>query len=233
MEWRPATVEDVKQIIGDDLKKCDDEQIAVFKRYAVEPYLAPIIRYGNLESVVVVARRGDEVLYWEDVEEGFNRSQVAPDGRILEPGWNDDELSWALNRWMEARPIPGVIDLKVPVVQAQVTLLPELPRGRRLLNTGQYRPHIVIGSQSQRVAILNGNVCTEKYLGVMFVGGPEAMTPGESAAVKLALMYFPQESYDEVRPGATFTIREGPDIVGFGVVLSRTPGVEVIRWLSA
>jgi len=33
---------------------------------------------------------------------------------------------------------------------------------------------------------------------------------GESSEVSLALMYFPEESYDEVTPGATFTIREGP-----------------------
>ena len=108
----------------------------------------------------------------------------------------------------------------VPVVQAQVTLLPELSGGRRLLTTGQYRPHIVIGPQAQRVSIRSGNVCTEKYLGVMFVGGPETMSPGKSAEVSLALMYSPEESYDEVKPGATFTIREGPLVVGFGAVLS-------------
>jgi hypothetical protein len=112
--------------------------------------------------------------------------------------------------------------ITVPVVQARVTLLPELSCGRRLLNTGQYRPHIVIGPQSQRAAICEGNVCTEKYLGVMFVGGSEALDPGESSEVSLALMYFPEESYDEVTWGATFTIREGPLIVGFGVVLSRS-----------
>lgn len=111
--------------------------------------------------------------------------------------------------------------IAVPVVQAHVTLVPELSHGRRLLTTGQYRPHIVIGPQSQRVAIHNGNVCTEKYLGVMFVGGPEAMSPGESADVSLALMYFPEEPYDEVRPGTTFTIREGPLIVGFGILMRR------------
>lgn len=111
--------------------------------------------------------------------------------------------------------------ISVPVVQTRVTLLPELSRGRRLLTTGQYRPHIVIGPQSQRAPICKGNICTEKYLGVMFVGGPDAINPGESSEVSLALMYFPEESYDEVIPGATFTIREGPLIVGFGVVLSR------------
>ena len=110
--------------------------------------------------------------------------------------------------------------VKVPVVQAEVTLLPELSRGRRLLTTGQYRPHIVVGPQSQRVVIRDGNVCTEKYFGVMFVGGPEAIAPGESAEVTLALMYFPEEPYSEVGPGATFTLREGPNIVGFGVIVS-------------
>ena len=48
------------------------------------------------------------------------------------------------------------------------------------------------------------------------------MSPGESAEVSLARMYFPDEPYDEVEPGATFTIREGTLVVGFGVVLSRS-----------
>ncbi len=113
------------------------------------------------------------------------------------------------------------MEVKVPVVQAEVTLLPGLSRGRQLLNSGQYRPHIVIGPQSQRVPIRNGNVCTEKYLGVMFVGGPDAIGPGESAKVSLALIYSPDEPYTEVAPGATFTIREGSEVVGFGVIVSR------------
>jgi hypothetical protein len=220
MEWKPATVEAVKKIIEGDLPACDDEQIATFKKYAVEPYLAPISRCGKMETVVVVARRRDEVIYWEDVEEGFNLSPVTSDGRILEHWCNQDELRLALNAWIEGRAKTGGMKVNVPVVQAQVTLLPELSRGRRLLTTGQYRPHIVVGPQSQRVAIRSGNALTEKYLGVMFVGGPDAMSPGESAEVSLALMYFPEEAYDEVKPGTTFTIREGALIVGFGVVLS-------------
>jgi hypothetical protein len=97
MEWQPTTVDAVKKIIEGDLKECDDEQVSAFEKYAVEPYAAPILRYGKMESVVVVARRRDEVIYWEDVEEGFNRSPVAPDGRILEHWCNQDELRLALN----------------------------------------------------------------------------------------------------------------------------------------
>jgi len=116
----------------------------------------------------------------------------------------------------------------VPVVEAKLTLLPELPRGRRGLSTGKYRPHIVIGPESQRVAIREGNRLTENYLGVMFVGGPDSMEPGDSANVKLALMYFPEYPYEEVQPGMTFTVREGSLIVGYGVVKSR--GTELFSW---
>src|SRR4051794_23458686 len=114
MEWRPATVEAVKKIIQDDLQKCGDEQIAGFKRYAVQPHLLPILRYGKMENVVVAARRGEEVIYWEDVEEGFNLSRIAPDGRILEHWCNQDALSLALNAWIEGRARPRAISPSDP-----------------------------------------------------------------------------------------------------------------------
>jgi hypothetical protein len=113
------------------------------------------------------------------------------------------------------------MSITVPVVEAKFTLLPELPHGRRGLSTGKYRPHIVIGPESQRVALCEGNRMTENYLGVMFVGGPDSMEPGDAANVKLALMYFPEYPYEEVQPGVTFTVREGPLIVGYGVIQSR------------
>lgn len=78
-----------------------------------------------------------------------------------------------------------------------------------------------MGPESQRVAVCDGNRLTESYLGVMFVGGPDAMEPGDTANVKLALMYFPKYPYEEVQTGMTFTVREGPLIVGYGVILSR------------
>ena len=108
----------------------------------------------------------------------------------------------------------------VPVLEAKFTLLPELSHGRQGLSSGKYRPHIVIGPDSQRVAIREGDRFTETYLGVMFVGGPETMEPGDAANVKLALMYFPEYPNEEVQPGATFTVREGPLIVGYGVIQS-------------
>jgi len=107
----------------------------------------------------------------------------------------------------------------VPVVRAIVTLLPET-NAPKFVTLGTYRPHIVLGPTTQREAILNGHTLLESYVGVAFVGGPEKLSPGETAEVDLALMYYPHPMYEGVKTGATFTVREGPTIVGFGTVQS-------------
>jgi len=84
MQWHPATIDQVKEILKAALEKCDPQQIAIFRQYSVEPYFAPIQRFGKLENVVVVAQQSGEVIYWEDVDEGFNISPVGPDGAVLE-----------------------------------------------------------------------------------------------------------------------------------------------------
>jgi hypothetical protein len=81
-------------------------------------------------------------------------------------------------------------------------------------------PHIVIGDPGQRQAQIRGNTTTEHYLGVLVADAPDEMSPGGSAEVTLYLMYWPEEKYAGVVAGATFTLREGPKIVGFGQVLS-------------
>ena len=103
MEWQPATINAVKEIVRQDLAKCDHEQLTVFRKYSVEPYLAPIVRYGKHEQVVIVARKGNGVIYWEDVEEGFGVSPLGAKGEVLTHCCNQDELGTALNRWIEAK----------------------------------------------------------------------------------------------------------------------------------
>ncbi len=102
-DWQPATIENIKLIVATGLSACDAEQRAAFERYRVEPFRAPIVRYGETGTVVVVARNGNEVMYYEDVEEGFNVSPIAPEGLILEHWCNQDELPFALNAWIEGR----------------------------------------------------------------------------------------------------------------------------------
>ena len=83
-------------------------------------------------------------------------------------------------------------------------------------------PHIVLGGPNQRGArVGTGNIISERYLGVLISNAPAELLPNQPAAVRLTLMYWPEEQYDGVRPEATFTLREGPKIVGFGRILSQ------------
>jgi hypothetical protein len=114
------------------------------------------------------------------------------------------------------------MDCPVPLVTASVTLLPELPRPRRIADR-KYRPHIVIGPITQRRAVIaDGNRLVEPYLGVCLWSGPDWLQPGVAAEVSLALMYYDgaEDLYASVVPGATFTLREGPAIVGYGQIMS-------------
>jgi hypothetical protein len=113
---------------------------------------------------------------------------------------------------------------QIPSIRASLTLLPELARGRNTQWRG-YRPHIVIGPPDQREAKMVGNTIVEQYQGVVFMDEYLTIEPGETVEVSMALAYYDEPSivYADVVPGATFTLREGPNIVGYGTVLSRVP----------
>jgi hypothetical protein len=54
---------------------------------------------------------------------------------------------------------------------------------------------------------------------VAFHEGPDKIAANVEARIVLSLMYFPALSYDGLTPGATFTVREGAQIVAYGTVL--------------
>ena len=87
MEWKPATIDEVKEIVKADLKRCNADQVAVFQQYSVEPLLAPIVRNGKEESVVVVARKSNEVIYWEESRPLVGRRHLSVSGMVDERGF--------------------------------------------------------------------------------------------------------------------------------------------------
>jgi len=112
----------------------------------------------------------------------------------------------------------ALLKSKVPSVRAALTMLPNKVR---YPNRARYMPHIVLGDPSQRQAIVGPkNTIAERYLGVWITDAPEELIPGRTVEVNFKLMYWPEESYGGIAPGATFTLREGPNVVGFGSILS-------------
>jgi translation elongation factor EF-Tu-like GTPase len=116
----------------------------------------------------------------------------------------------------------------LPTIDAEVTLLRTDEGGRRGpilpgLKPSHYCPHLVIGDPTQRKAIVReGNVCTEEYLGIRFLDGPDIVYPGDWCVATMSLMYHPDVDYSAVIPGATFTVREGGMVIGFGRVIKRS-----------
>lgn len=116
--------------------------------------------------------------------------------------------------------------LDTPTISALVTFLTPQQGGRsqNAYDSPRYRPHIVIGDPNQRVALVDGaGVSTENYLGVQFTGDDRELPAGSAHQVTLSLIYFPEVDYSAAISGATFTIREGGTVVGFGRVVQGLP----------
>ena len=97
--WEPISAAELDELVAHQLSECPPKLVAVFEAHRVPPFQAPILRNGRMEAVFVVARKGNEVMYFEDVEDGFNFSPLSPDGQILEHWCNQTELKYALQRW--------------------------------------------------------------------------------------------------------------------------------------
>jgi len=121
---------------------------------------------------------------------------------------------------------------RLPHAKAKLTFLSRAEGGRKstppadMLRSFQYRPHIVIGDPRQRERrediLSRAQLIYEgdgEYLGVVFSDVDRELKEGEEVTVELVFMYSPRVTYRDAVPGATFTLREGARIVGFGEIL--------------
>jgi hypothetical protein len=100
--WKPLAADELEQIVERELPACEPAQQEAFRQLRIAPRATPIVRGGSVEYVFAVAARGNEVLYYEDVEEGFNVSPLDAGGAIANPGFEQWELRHALHHWLGA-----------------------------------------------------------------------------------------------------------------------------------
>jgi hypothetical protein len=97
--WRPVSRTEFEELLRAEYAKLSDLERNSFDRFRVEPWLATVKRSGTDEQVYVVAQKGGGVLYFDDVEYGFNISTVDSDGRLSHPGGGQWSLGEAVSRW--------------------------------------------------------------------------------------------------------------------------------------
>lgn len=104
-KWAAISESDFNELFEEQYSRLPLELRSRFDRFRV-PLRKVVIRRseaaGN-ESVFVVAARGTGVLYFDDVEYGFNVSEVGGDGQLVSPGGSQSDLEEAIERWFPNR----------------------------------------------------------------------------------------------------------------------------------
>lgn len=96
--WRPITAEELDTLVERQLRHCSPAQKKAFERCRVPTRAVPFLRFGALEQVFVVAAMAQGLLYYEDVEEGFEIGTPDADGILRDHGCQQLELSHLLSR---------------------------------------------------------------------------------------------------------------------------------------
>jgi hypothetical protein len=96
--WKTTTIEALRELVAGQLLDCTGHQRSFFEEHRVDFYPVPIRSLGSIESVFVIAEFGDAVMYYEEVEEGFELATLDEDGAIQSRGCSQFELRHVLNR---------------------------------------------------------------------------------------------------------------------------------------
>ena len=95
---KPITQIELEALLKKEIGRCSPTQQQFFETHRVPLYLVPIHRFGTVEQVFVVAKIKEGIMYYEDVEEGFEIAHLGPDGAISEQDCNQYELKHVLTQ---------------------------------------------------------------------------------------------------------------------------------------
>lgn len=91
--------------LREELESCYPEERALFERTKTAVERRPFVDKTYLEDAFVVAFHRDEVMYYNEIEEGFNTSPVDEHGAIMEYWCSQDSLQGALHLWLSAEEV--------------------------------------------------------------------------------------------------------------------------------
>ncbi|MNK34218.1 hypothetical protein D3C87_527220 [compost metagenome] len=94
--WTPISHDELEELVSAQLTECSTEHAQQFARLRVPFRTASVMRDGASELVFIVAQLEQMAIYYEDVEDGFNVSEVAPDGSIATPGFEQWTIADAI-----------------------------------------------------------------------------------------------------------------------------------------
>ncbi|HEL2980661.1 TPA: hypothetical protein UMB92_003545 [Stenotrophomonas maltophilia] len=96
--WLPITRDELEALIARQLQDCSPIQRATFESLRVPFRMVRLHRLGMIEWVWVVAQLPGGLLYYEDVEEGFEVGTPGEDGVLPNRGCSQLALTHVLHR---------------------------------------------------------------------------------------------------------------------------------------
>ena len=96
--WHPISRVELDSLVDEDYALFSDEERSAFERHGVEPRHAIIRRSeiaGN-EKVYVIWQKGNLVIYYDDVEGGFEFSRIDESGVLIDHYCNQNTLQGAM-----------------------------------------------------------------------------------------------------------------------------------------
>ncbi|WP_417535056.1 hypothetical protein [Marinobacterium stanieri] len=95
MDWEPISEAQIWDLINKSYERMTVEQCRIWEVIKVIPEKWAQEPWGNEgKGFWVVAVVGQTVIWFNDIEDGFNRSQFEEFGRIKDYFCNQDELEW-------------------------------------------------------------------------------------------------------------------------------------------
>jgi hypothetical protein len=110
VSWHPVGLSDLVSRIARDLLECSAEQREFFARTRITPTKWHLPRWGDEGGGFwAVAVHRNRVLWYNDIEDGFNVSNFDVPGQIPQDEYwcNQDPLRWALLRLEHGRGTRG------------------------------------------------------------------------------------------------------------------------------
>jgi hypothetical protein len=103
--WQQISDDEFSQLFAEQYAELDSDERKLLDQYRVGPCKAVVRRSEEAgdEPVFVVARTKDGVLYFDDVEYGFNIAGIDETNRITTPGGSQNTLKQAINEWFPVR----------------------------------------------------------------------------------------------------------------------------------
>lgn len=92
MTWKPATIDEVLTLLAEELRELHPRHHEQLSPCLIKPRMVPVDDTPG-ESVVVVAEIDGDILYWSDVEEGWELEPPSRSGGVSARGCNQFELS--------------------------------------------------------------------------------------------------------------------------------------------